>query len=103
MSRLVLTLALSVTMAACAPSSESRVTIGGGGPRVIFEDELKAPINWPAAHGTICRSSYSDGGYVVENIGRSACLLAPARATTSSGPASTTAASHRASPSWPRS
>ncbi|HEU4438436.1 MAG TPA: hypothetical protein VFT36_04270 [Methylomirabilota bacterium] len=81
MSRLVLTLALTVTIAAaaCAPSPDPRVTIGGGGPRVIFEDDLKAPINWPAAHGTICKSSYSDGGYVVENIGASACLLAPAR------------------------
>jgi hypothetical protein len=70
-----------VTVAGCAPRPEPRVTIGGGS-RVIFEDELKAPANWPAAQGTICRSSYSDGGYVVENIGTAApCLLGPTRAT----------------------
>jgi hypothetical protein len=80
MSRLALTLALAVTVAAaCAPRAEPRVSIGGGS-RVIFEDDLKAPANWPAAQGTICRSSYSDGGYVVENIGVAApCLLGPAR------------------------
>ena len=81
MFRLALTLALAVmcAAAACAPSPNPRVKTTGG-PRVIFEDELKSPINWPAAQGTICRSSYSDGGYVVENIGTSApCLLAPAR------------------------
>lgn len=82
MSRLVLTLALTVVLAgaACAPRAEPRATIGTGGPRVIFEDDLRAPLNWPAAHGTICKSSYSDGGYVVENIAASApCLLGPVR------------------------
>ncbi len=81
MSRLALTLALAVmcAAAACAPSPNQRVKTTGG-PRVIFEDELKSPIHWPAAQGTICRSLYADGGYVVENIGASApCLLAPAR------------------------
>jgi len=81
MSRLALTLALTVVAAACAPAPESRVTIAGGGPRVLFEDDLRAPMHWPAAQGTICKSSYADGGYVVENIGTAApCLLGPVRA-----------------------
>jgi hypothetical protein len=79
MSRLVLTLAVVIVAAACAPSPGPRASIGGGS-RVIFEDDLKAPINWPAAQGSICKSSYSDGGFVVENIGASSpCLLGPAR------------------------
>jgi hypothetical protein len=79
MSRLALTLAVVIVAAACAPSPGSRASIGGGS-RVIFEDDLKAPINWPAAQGSICKSSYFDGGFVVENIGASSpCLLGPAR------------------------
>jgi hypothetical protein len=83
MSRLALTLALTVALAAaaCGPRAEPRTTIAAGGPQVLFEDELRAPRNWPAAHGSICKSSYADGGYVVENIGASApCLLGPVRA-----------------------
>ena len=85
MLRLALTLALTAVLAtaACAPAPEPRVTIASaaGGPRVIFEDELRAPLNWPAAQGTICKSSYADGGYVVENIGSAVpCLLGPVRA-----------------------
>ena len=63
MSRLVLAFALTAmcAVAACAPRPGPRVTTSGvttsGGPRVIFEDELKSPINWPAAQGTICKSS----------------------------------------------
>jgi hypothetical protein len=79
MSRLALTLAVVIVAAACAPNPGSRASIGGGS-RVIFEDDLKAPINWPAAQGSICKSSYFDGGFVVENIGASSpCLLGPAR------------------------
>jgi hypothetical protein len=82
MSRLALTLTLTVALAAgaCGPRGEVRTTIGGSGPRVLFEDDLRAPRNWPAAHGSICRSSYADGGFVVENIAASTfttCLLEP--------------------------
>ncbi|MEX2222681.1 MAG: hypothetical protein WEG40_12870 [Candidatus Rokuibacteriota bacterium] len=77
MSRLVLTLALA--LAACAPQSEPRTVIGAG-PRVLFDDELRTARHWSAARGTICRSSYADGGFVVENIAVSApCLLGPVR------------------------
>src|SRR5262249_23577797 len=63
-----------------APQSEPRTVIGVG-PRVLFEDDLRAAHNWSAAHGTICKSSYADGGFVVENIAASApCLLGPVRA-----------------------
>ena len=84
MSRLALMLTLTVVLAAaaCAPRAEPRTTIVGGGTRVIFEDDLRAPRHWPAAQGSICKSSYSDGGYVVENIGTSSttpCLLGPVR------------------------
>lgn len=85
MSRLALTLALAVALAAagCGPRAEPRTTIaGGGGPRVLFEDDLRAATRaWPAAQGSICKSSYADGGYLVENIGPSSttpCLLGPA-------------------------
>ena len=49
MSRLALTLALSAALgvAACGPPRvEPRTTIVGGGPRVLFEDDLRAPRNW---------------------------------------------------------
>ncbi|MGH7316640.1 MAG: hypothetical protein ACREJS_10315 [Candidatus Rokuibacteriota bacterium] len=78
MSRLVLTLALALA-AACAPLGERHVVMGGG-PRVLFEDDLRGARNWPAARGTICRTFYADGGFVVENIAPSApCLLGPLR------------------------
>ena len=83
MFRLVSTLGLAVSLAAsaCAPTAGLRDPIVPGGPRVIFEDDLRVPLNWSAAHGTICKSSYSDGGYVIENIAPSApCLLGPVRA-----------------------
>jgi len=85
MSRLALTLALAVALAAagCGPRAEPRTTIaGGGGPRVLFEDDLRAANNWSAVQGPICKSSYADGGFVVENIGASpttSCLLRPVR------------------------
>jgi hypothetical protein len=84
MSRLALILTLTVALAAaaCAPRAEPRATIMGGGARVILEDDLRAPRNWPAAQGSICKSSYSDGGYVIENIATSSttpCLLGPVR------------------------
>jgi hypothetical protein len=84
MSRLALTLTLAVGLAtaACGPRAEPRTVIVGGGPQVLFEDDLRAARNWPAAHGTICRSAYADGGYVVENIAASTttpCLLGPVR------------------------
>ena len=83
MPRLALTLAVTgaLAAAACGPPVETRTTIAGsGGPRILFEDELRVPRNWPAAHGSICKSSYGDGGYVVENIGSAApCLLGPVR------------------------
>lgn len=82
MSRLTLALAVGLALAACGPRAEPRINIAGGGPPVLFEDDLRSPRNWPAAHGTICRSSYAEGGYVVENIAASAttpCLLGPAR------------------------
>ncbi|HXA95996.1 MAG TPA: hypothetical protein VN323_10565 [Candidatus Dormibacteraeota bacterium] len=84
MSRLAVTLALAGALAAgaCGPPIEPRTTIAGsgGGPRVLFEDELRSPRNWPAAQGSICKSSYADGGYMVENIGASTpCLLGPVR------------------------
>ncbi|HKW92314.1 MAG TPA: hypothetical protein VJX92_10470 [Methylomirabilota bacterium] len=79
MSRLALTLALALATSACAPETESRTVIGGG-PRVLFEDDLRAAHNWSAAHGSICKASYADGGFVVENIAPSApCLLGPVR------------------------
>jgi hypothetical protein len=83
MSRLALTLALSAALgvAACGPPRvEPRTTIVGGGPRVLFEDDLRAPRprNWPAATGSICKASYGDGGYIVENIAAAApCLIGP--------------------------
>ncbi len=80
MSRLALTLALALAASACAPPSEPRTVIGGG-PRVLFEDDLRVAHNWSAAQGSICKSAYADGGYVVENIAASApCLLGPVRA-----------------------
>lgn len=81
MSRLALTLALTTALAAaaCGPRSEPRTTIVGG-PRVLFEDDLRLPRNWPAATGAICKASYGDGGYIVENIAAAApCLLGPVR------------------------
>jgi len=68
MSRLTLTLALTATLAVAAcgpPRTEPRTTIVSGGPRVLFEDDLRAPRNWPAATGSICKASYGDGGYIV--------------------------------------
>jgi hypothetical protein len=84
MSRLALMLTLTVALAAaaCAPQSEPRTIFVGAGARVIFEDDLRAPRHWPAAQGSICKSSYSDGGYVVENVATSSttpCLLGPVR------------------------
>ena len=80
MSRLALLLALTAAfaVAACGPRMEPRTTIAGPGSRVLFEDDLRAPRNWPAAHGSICKSSYASGGYVVENIATGTpCLLGP--------------------------
>jgi hypothetical protein len=81
MSRLALTLALTATLAVAAcgpPRVEPRTTIVSGGPRVLFEDDLRAPRNWPAATGSICKASYGDGGYIVENIAAAApCLIGP--------------------------
>ncbi|MGH7421906.1 MAG: hypothetical protein ACREI4_09760, partial [Candidatus Rokuibacteriota bacterium] len=55
-------------------------TVIGAGPRVLLDDDLRRPRSWAAARGTICRASYADGGFVVENIARSApCLLGPVR------------------------
>lgn len=82
MSRLALMLTLTVALAAaaCAPRAEPRTIIASAGARVIFEDDLRAPRNWPAAQGSICKSSYADGGYVIENIAAAApCLLGPVR------------------------
>ena len=76
----LLTLAATLAVASCAPQTESRVNFGGAGSRVVFEDDLRAPRYWPAAHGSICKSAYADGGYVVENIAPAApCLLGPVR------------------------
>ena len=81
MFRLALTLALAAALgvAACGPPRvEPRTTIVSGGPRVLFEDDLRAPRNWPAATGSICKASYGDGGYIVENIAAAApCLIGP--------------------------
>lgn len=75
---LLLALTAAVAVAACGPRMEPRTTIAGPGARVLFEDDLRVPRNWPAARGSICRSSYADGGYVVENIATGApCLLGP--------------------------
>lgn len=80
MSRLALTLALVLAATACAPHTGPRTVIGGGGPRVLFDDELRTARNWSASSGAICKSSYADGGFVVENIAASApCLLGPVR------------------------
>jgi len=79
MSRLVLTLALALAATACAPPTEPRTVIGVG-PRVLFDDDLRTARNWAASTGTICRTSYADGGFVVENIAAAApCLLGPVR------------------------
>jgi hypothetical protein len=83
MSRRALTLALAavLALAACGPPVGPRTTIPGASSRVYFEDDLRVARNWPAAHGTICKSSYAHGGYVVENIAPAApCLLGPVRA-----------------------
>jgi hypothetical protein len=83
MFRLALTFALTaLAVAGCGPRAEPRTTIatGGatGGPRVLFEDDLRAPRHWPSATGSICKSSYGEGGYIVENIATGApCLLGP--------------------------
>jgi len=84
MSRLALTLALAaaLTAGACGPPTEPRTTIAGsgGGPRVLFEDELRVARYWTAVRGTICRSSFADGGFVIENIAASpstSCVLRP--------------------------
>ena len=75
MSRLVLTLALALLATACAPATEPRTVIAAG-PRVLFDDDLRIARNWSAGTGTICKSSYADDGFVVENIAASApCLL----------------------------
>lgn len=84
MSRLALLLALTAALAvaACDPRMEPRTTIAGRGSRVLFEDDLRAPRNWPVTRSdySICRASYADGGYVVENIAAAApCLLGPVR------------------------
>lgn len=83
MSRLALMVALAAILAAeaCAPRAEPRtIMTSGGGDRVIFQDDLRAPRNWPAAVGQICRTSYADDGYLVENIAAAApCLLGPVR------------------------
>jgi hypothetical protein len=77
MSRLVVTLVLALAAAACAPEAAPRTVIGGG-PRVLFDDELRSARHWVASSGTICRATYADGGFVVENIAASApCLLGP--------------------------
>jgi len=77
---LMLTLTVALAAAGCAPQAEPRTIIASAGARVIFEDDLRAPRNWPAAQGSICKSSFADGGYVIENIGAAApCLLGPAR------------------------
>ena len=79
MSRLVLTLALALLATGCAPATESRTVIAAG-PRVMFDDDFRAPRNWAAGAGTLCRSHYADDGFVVENIAASApCLLGPVR------------------------
>ena len=78
-SRLLLILALALAVTGCAPRVEPR-TVLGSGPRVLFEDELRVARNWPAARGTICRASYDDGGFAVENIAPAApCVLRPVR------------------------
>ena len=63
MSRLALTLALAAALAAgaCGPPTEPRTTIAGsgGGPRVLFEDELRSPRNWPAAWARNTRTTFS--------------------------------------------
>lgn len=77
MSRFVLTLALALLASGCAPVTYSRTVIAAG-PRVLFDDELRAPRNWAAGAGTSCRSAYADEGFVVTNIAASApCLLGP--------------------------
>jgi len=84
MSRLALTLALAGALtAACGPPIEPRTTIAGsgGGPRVLFEDELRVARYWTTVRGTICRSSFADGGFLIENIAVSpftSCVLRPA-------------------------
>ncbi|HEY7868842.1 MAG TPA: hypothetical protein VIF59_06425 [Methylomirabilota bacterium] len=81
MSRLVVTLALALAATACAPQAEPRTVIGAG-PRVVFDDDLRAARHWSAASGAICRSAYSDGGLAVENVAASttaSCLLPPVR------------------------
>ncbi|GEM_PF-1102648 len=77
--RLLLSIVLTaIAVAGCGPRVEPRATIMTDGPRVLFEDDLRAPRHWPAATGSICRSSYADGGYIVENIATGApCLLGP--------------------------
>jgi hypothetical protein len=81
MSRLVLTLALALLATGCAPATESRTVIAAG-PRVMFDDELRAPRNWAPGAGTLCRSHYADDGFVVESIAASTstpCPLGPVR------------------------
>ena len=83
MFRLALTFALTaLAVAGCGPRAEPRTTIATGdttgGPRVLFEDDLRAPLHWRPFLGSICKSSYGDGGYIVENIATGApCLLGP--------------------------
>jgi hypothetical protein len=77
MSRLVLTLALA--LAACAPQTEPRTVIAAG-PRTLFDDDLRTARHWAASTGTACRTTYADGGFVVESIAPATpCLLGPVR------------------------
>jgi hypothetical protein len=80
MSRLALTLALTAALAAVAcgpPRVEPRTTIVGG-PRLLFEDDLRAPRNFSAVTLSFCKSSYGDSGIIVESIAATApCLLDP--------------------------
>ena len=79
MSRLVLTPALALFATSCLPATQPRTVIAAG-PRVLFDDDLRIARNWSAGTGTICKSSYADDGFVVENIAASApCLLGPVR------------------------
>lgn len=79
MSRLVLTLVLALAVAACAPQTGPRTVIGGG-PRVLLDDDLRTARHWAASTGATCRTTYADGGFVVESIAVGApCLLGPVR------------------------
>jgi hypothetical protein len=71
-----------------AGSSTAGQPTGGGGPsggapaagKVLFEDDFVATRQWSEGAGAFCRTSYGDGGYVVEATSENGCMITLLRA-----------------------